>query len=98
MVVTIRAAFSGGKAFMPMAAEWVQTGDMPILSAMPSHVSPAVFLAERIMAVTSSLVIMSVIGVVPFLLGYLLQAERGQARMIIWAWPWGIPMKFAFAF
>ena len=50
-----------------MAAEWVQTGDMPIFSAISSQVRPAFFLAERIIAVTSSLVIISVI-IGPFML------------------------------
>ncbi|MDN3719665.1 hypothetical protein QW131_11995 [Roseibium salinum] len=39
---------------MPMAAEWVQTGDMPTVSAMPSQVRPAWRFADRIIPVTSS--------------------------------------------
>ena len=48
-------------------ASRVQTGDMPILAAIPSHVMPACFLADRISAVTSSRVNISIVQY-PFLM------------------------------
>lgn len=39
---------------MPMQAEWVKTGDMPMRWAIPSQDRPRALLAARIRAVTSS--------------------------------------------
>src|SRR6056297_3063545 len=92
MTDTMASALSLGQPFMPMQAEWVQTGDMPILSAIPSQVMPACFLADRIIIVTSSLVIMlgisnaSFMGNCPFVQRAVRsEAEIAQAGVILGA-------------
>src|SRR6056297_3162273 len=90
--VASASALSLGKPFMPMQAECVQTGDMSIFSALCSHVIPACFLAESIIMVTSSLVIIAGTGNESFIGLFLLsgsflgvsQPKLRQPRVIVW--------------